>query len=282
MKNKLLITVSAILVVTAFSCTKENLDIVESEVIREWSIPIAAANILPATANRLDTGTVNFQLFSDNSIRYELNVKRVTGNDVLNGASLKSGDPVTNGSVVLNLTPTSKFTETTAVGANGYGVVTGVRQSLIDSLKDTGNHLYFELYSVQQPDGMARGQLNERIELAADITLTGNEEVPVVNTTAIGKTWLRLTSGGKLYSRISITNNEPGDPFTMAHIHKAQVGANGPIIVTLASSTADFEVSKSTQLSDALYNSLLHDGALYVNAHSQLFPAGKIRGQLRN
>lgn len=282
MKSKFLYLSLLTIPIIIFSCSKENIEKFDSEVIKQWYIPIAAKNILPAPAGIPDTGTVNFQLFSDNSIRYELTVKNLSNNDVLSAAHLSAGDPVTNGNVVLDLTPTSKFPSTLGANTSAYGVVTGLRKSLVDSLLNNSTDLYFELFSVQHPAGFARGQLNMRIEFSADITLTGNEEVPQVSTTAIGKTWLRLTANKKLYSKVTITNNEPGDPFTMAHIHRAAIGMNGPVLITLASATADFGVTKIIDLDQAGFNTLINDSRLYVNAHSTLFPAGKIRGQIRN
>ncbi len=282
MKNKYLFLMLSSVVVIAFSCSKENLAVNESEVIKEWSVGIKAKNMLPGIANRSDTGTVNFQLFSDNSIKYELTLKTLSNNDVLSGVQLKSGDPVTNGNVVLDLTPTSKFPGSNALGGFAYGVVTGVRQTLVDSLLNDNNMLYLELKSVQQPNGLARGQLNMRIQFTADITLTGAKEVPPSPTSAVGQTWLRMTPDRKLFSRITITNNEPNDDFTMAHIHRGAIGLNGPVIIGLASSTADFGVSKMFALDLATFNTIINDSRLYVNAHSQLFPAGKIRGQIRN
>ncbi len=264
------------------SCTKENVETFSSEVIKQWTVQLAAKNVLDAPAGLVDTGFVNFQLFSDNSIRYELTVKNISNGDVLSGARLVAGDPVTNGNVVVNLTPTSKFAATLGANTFAYGVFTGLRQSLVDSLLNDNTDLYFELLSVQHPNGYARGQLNMRIDFAADINLSGSEEVPAVNTTAEGKAWLRITSGKKLYSRITITNNEPNDPFVMAHIHRAAIGQNGPVIFTLANSAADFNVSKVYTIDQATYGTIINDSRLYVNAHSQLYPAGKIRGQIRN
>lgn len=282
MKNKYTLLVLAIVVITAFACTKENLAKNESEVIKEWSVGIKAKNMLPGVANRSDTGTVNFQLFSDNSIRYELRVNTLSNNDVLSGLQLKAGDPVTNGNVVLDFTPTSKFPASNALGGFAYGILTDIRQTLVDSLWNDNNMLYLQLKSIQQPNGLARGQLNMRVQFMADITLTGSEEVPPVPTSAVGQTWLRMTNDRKLYSRITITNNEPNDDFMMAHIHRAAIGFNGPIIIGLAATPADFNVSKLINVDLATYNTIINDSRLYVNAHSQLFPAGKIRGQIRN
>lgn len=282
MRNKYQFLLFISVIVTAFSCAKENLAQNESEVIKEWSVGIKARNILPGVANRSDTGTINFQLHSDNSIKYELTMKTLSNNDVLSGVQLKTGDPVTNGNVILDLTATSKFPASNALGGFAYGVVTGLRPTLVDSLKNDNNLFYLEVKSVQQPNGLARGQLNMRVQFAADITLTGREEVPPSPTSAVGQTWLRMTEDRKLYSRITITNNEPNDDFTMAHIHRAAIGVNGPVIIGLASSNADFNVSKKFDMDLATFNTIINDSRLYVNAHSQLFPAGKIRGQIRN
>lgn len=268
--------------VFVISCTKENNETFSSEVIKQWSIPISTKNILPAPVGISDTGMVNFQLLSDNSIRYELTIKNISNGEIISGIHLSAGDPVTNGNVVLDLTKTSKYPGTLGANTSVYGVATGLRQLLVDSLLDDSKNLYFELLSVQHTAGYARGQLNTRVEFAADITLTGNNQVPLVLTTANGKTWLRLTSDKKLYSRTSITNNEPGDPFTMAHVHRAAIGFNGPVIIMLAGSAADFNVSKVNQLDQATGNALINDSRLYVNAHSTLYPNGKIRGQIRN
>jgi hypothetical protein len=282
MKNRSLYFLLLSLPAFINSCTKENREPFESEVVKQWTIAITAKNELPSVAGITDTGTVNFQLYSDNTIRYELTVKNISNSDVLTGAHLSAGDPVTNGNTVLDLTPTSKFTSTIGANTYAYGVVNNVRQSLVDSLMNNNNNFYFELYSRQHTSGLARGQLNMRIEFTADIALNGALQVPPVNTTATGTTWLRLTTDRKLYSRITIANNEANDPFTMAHIHRAAIGFNGPVVITLASAPSDFNSSKLIVLDQALNNILINDSRLYVNAHSTLYPDGKIRGQIRN
>jgi len=67
---------------------------------------------------------------------------------------------------------------------------------------------------------------------------------------------------------------------TGAHIHSAIAGQNGPIVVALSAtlngtSTGCADVTRS--LADAIRKS---PQAFYVNVHTNLFPAGAIRGQL--
>lgn len=68
---------------------------------------------------------------------------------------------------------------------------------------------------------------------------------------------------------------------TMAHIHKAPAGANGPVAVPLNKPDAN---GKSTGCAtvgpDAVKDILANPGGYYVNVHNGEFPGGAIRGQL--
>ncbi len=223
-----------LLLVMFSSCAKENTETYIRNVLNEWNVAVSAKNMLPANATLQDTGTVRFILLSDNSLVFELTIKNITGNDNLTGIRLKAGDAVTNGTTLLDLTAITKFHGT--LGANTYaqGAFSGLRQSLVDSLMDNSTHLYLELLSQQYQRGYVRGQLNERIVFSTDIELEGRFQVPSVSTNASATAWLRLTSNKKLYSRITTMGNEPSDPLKTAHIQRAAIGQNGPIVFTLA------------------------------------------------
>ena len=106
--------------------------------------------------------------------------------------------------------------------------------------------------------------------------MTGAQEVPANTSTASGSSIRvahdRSVSGGVRYT---------GMLATVAHIHEAPVGANGPVIVPLVK-TADgmFAVPAGTLLTPSQHASY-QAGNLYVNVHSAAYPAGEIRAQLK-
>jgi hypothetical protein len=242
-------------------------------VVKEWSIPLSARNEVPAPASRTEGGAAGLQLLSDNSLKYTINVTGLAAGDVLTAAHLHVGDVITSGGIVLGLNPV--FT-----GATASGTISGLRSTLIDSLKSDANEIYINVHSSGVPAGLVRGQLNTTLEMVADVPLVGANEVPTVTTTANGLALLRLTSGKKLYAKITVNNLETADALTAAHLHKAAAGANAGILLGIYGSAAEFGNVKILTVDDAMFNSIKTD-AIYVNAHSVNKPAGLIRGQIR-
>jgi hypothetical protein len=70
-------------------------------------------------------------------------------------------------------------------------------------------------------------------------------------------------------------------PQTAAHIHIGAAGQNGPVVIPLPNGTFGFGGVPAFQvnLTDAQIQNLLA-GLYYINVHTQLWPAGEIRGQL--
>ena len=112
------------------------------------------------------------------------------------------------------------------------------------------------------------------------IQLSGDNEVPAVNTPAKGLAHLRVSSDKKLYSKVIIQNLAEGDVLRFAHVHAGATGVNGPVKIFLCHTAADFGENIVTALTDEEYNLLLND-AIYVNAHSNFSPPGLVRGQIR-
>ena len=256
------------------ACKKNDAAPPAPTVVKEWTIPLAAKFENTPPAGRTETGTANLQLLSDNSIKYTITITGLASGDALNAAHIHTGDVITNGGVIVGFNPT--FTGSTATGT-----VTGLRPTFVDSLKDNMNELYFNVHSTQVPGGLVRGQLNTNIEMAEYVTLSGINEVPAVTTSATGIALLRLTSDKKLYSKIIVSNLEPGDVLNAAHLHKAAAGANAGVFLGLYGSGAEFGTTKIITLTDAAIITSLKTDAMYVNAHSTAKPGGIIRGQVR-
>ncbi len=108
------------------------------------------------------------------------------------------------------------------------------------------------------------------------ITLKGDAEVPPVMTAATGTVDINVTPDHKVSGSVKVSGLVP----TIAHIHEAATGQNGPPIVTLSKTGNDsFVVPVDATLTDAQYVSYLA-GNLYVNVHSANFPNGELRAQL--
>jgi hypothetical protein len=78
-----------------------------------------------------------------------------------------------------------------------------------------------------------------------------------------------------------ITDNLIGNPSAPgAHIHNAPFGANGPIVFGFADD--DWALSGGAVWEDMTPENVdeLFAGNLYVNFHTDAYPAGEVRGQI--
>lgn len=109
------------------------------------------------------------------------------------------------------------------------------------------------------------------------VTLSGSQEVPPVMTSASGVGSIMVGPDGSVSGTITTTGIEG----TMAHIHEAPMGQNGPVIVPFTK-TADnvWSIPAGAKLSDAQLQSL-KSGNLYLNMHSATNKPGEIRAQLK-
>ena len=139
-------------------------------------------------------------------------------------------------------------------------------------------------------------------------SLSGDAEIPSVNTPASGKATLELnaqaaalggaaaaaSSSDQMFYEINLQNI---DEITAAHIHMGENDENGPVIVTLfdpdtPTSEINGELVSATitpqnlegplegrQISDLV--DLFDTGAAYVNVHTQTNPDGEIRGTIQ-
>ena len=130
-------------------------------------------------------------------------------------------------------------------------------------------------------------------------TLSGAEEVPPAATRARGQAWFRLSAdGSEVEYRLIVANIEN---VTMAHIHLASAGMNGPVVAwlypagpppTLIPGRYQGVLAEGTITNTNLVGPLaglsledlvteLAAGNAYVNVHTSQFPPGEVRGQIR-
>jgi CHRD domain len=134
----------------------------------------------------------------------------------------------------------------------------------------------FRIVPIALAVGLAAGTFSAN---AADVAvkLTGDQEVPAVASTATGVGTLVIKNDKSVSGSIKTS----GIDGTVAHIHLAEPGKNGPPIITL-NKTADntWSVPEGSKLTDEQYKSF-KDGNLYVNVHSAEHKGGEIRTQLK-
>jgi hypothetical protein len=109
------------------------------------------------------------------------------------------------------------------------------------------------------------------------LQLSGAQEVPPVSTTAAGTSTIRIAADGAVSGAVTTS----GLDGTMAHIHIAPAGKNGPVIVPLTK-TGDgvWSVAAGAKLTPEQLKAY-QAGELYVNVHTAANKGGEIRAQLK-
>ncbi len=109
------------------------------------------------------------------------------------------------------------------------------------------------------------------------VTLRGDHEIPPVTTAATGTGILVVGADKSVSGSVTIS----GMTVTVAHVHDASAGKNGPIVIPLAkTSETVWTVPADAKFTDAQYESY-KAGNLYFNMHSAAHRGGEIRGQIK-
>lgn len=109
------------------------------------------------------------------------------------------------------------------------------------------------------------------------LMLSGAAEVPPAKTSATGTGTISVAADRTITGSVTTT----GMKGTMAHIHEAAAGANGPVAIPLVQDgDGKWAVPPGTKLNDAQF-AALKAGKLYVNVHSAQYPGGEVRAQLQ-
>ena len=113
------------------------------------------------------------------------------------------------------------------------------------------------------------------VAMAAQIKLSGDQEVPPVSTSAKGSGTITVKEDKSVSGSVKIT----GMNANAAHIHEGDPGTSGPVLIPLKKSGDSWSVPPGTKLTDAQYQSY-QAGKLYVNVHSPKYKEGELRGQI--
>lgn len=159
----------------------------------------------------------------------------------------------------------------------------------------SGQERALSLQKVENSESLsdARVQLNFRTHL------TGDNEVPAVETQAQGQATFKVSRDGmSIEYKLIVSNIEN---VMMAHIHNAPAGENGGVVVWLYPSSPPPQLiegqtqgvlAEGTITSDNLTGGLagesldvlideIRSGNTYVNVHTTQNPGGEIRGQIQ-
>ena len=109
------------------------------------------------------------------------------------------------------------------------------------------------------------------------VALSGVQEIPPVTTSAYGTGTITVGADKSVSGNVTIS----GMSVTVAHVHEAAAGKNGPIIFPLTKTSDNvWTVPAGVKLTDAQYESY-KAGNLYFNIHSAAHKSGEIRGQIK-
>lgn len=123
--------------------------------------------------------------------------------------------------------------------------------------------------------------LKPRYEVAAEL----------VDSDGFGSATLFSREGRELSGEIDFVDTT--GPLLMAHLHLGQAGTNGPVVVNLGVGIRNHSVVIDIDADDVVgplanaadpFQALLNEmaaGNIYINLHTQEFPAGELRGQIR-
>jgi hypothetical protein len=128
--------------------------------------------------------------------------------------------------------------------------------------------------------------------------LSGDEEVPPVDTRAVGNAIFWLSEDGTSLRYRLITSRM--EDITQSHIHIAPAGVNGPVVVFLfgfvtggqdnAGILAEGTITAANLIARPAIGfgatmpelvAAMRSGNAYVNVHTTTWPGGEIRGQVK-
>jgi hypothetical protein len=200
------------------------------------------------------------------------------GLDSVTAAHIHTGATGANGGVLVNLT--SMIAGNSIVGSVKVSSLANPG-AFVDAFIRGG--LYVNVHTKAHPTGEIRGQLLFRARGGYVFPLKGANEVPAVSSDAYGVGLASVDADHTNLRFMALAGGLYGS-LKAAHFHKGAVGANGPAAFTITSAFSGALASGVWTARDSV--PFTHDNAvdffagnLYMNVHSDYYPAGEIRGQ---
>jgi Cu/Zn superoxide dismutase len=227
------------------------------------------------------TGTGWAVLLNDTSgLMYHITVAGLTS--TLTGSHFHYGAAGQNGPVIHPIT----ITDSTSSGVWYFP------DSL--SLALAFDSLYVNVHTSNHTGGEIRGQFQLQPRTLANgssiffkASLSGDQSVPPDTTQATATAWAVLhmnngasaspVSGPELTYRVTYANLS--SPFKAAHFHMGQEGTNGGVVMPI-NFVGNTSQGTWTGIPDSVIAAMLK-GGIYLNIHSNKYPNGEIRGQLK-
>ncbi len=145
----------------------------------------------------------------------------------------------------------------------------------MDTVKQFAKHSF--LVFVSAVTVLFAGYSGSVLSNEVKVTLSGDQEIPPVTSSASGTATITVEADRSVSGSVTIS----GVSATVAHVHEAAAGKNGPIVFPLTKTSDNvWTVPAGAQLSDTQYESY-KAGNLYFNIHSAAHKTGEIRGQIR-
>lgn len=234
------------------------------------------------------------------AIKFELRVANMTG---ITAAHIHLAPMGENGPIVVDLLAGQAPSElVNGVIASGEITADQFRSSFADWPLDTlfmvlnEGRAYVNVHTATYPAGEIRGQISTVLPNDNgnyNTRLSGDQEVPVVNTRARGVANVKFNDDNSSMSfHVNVSQLEN---VRFAHIHIAKAGVNGPVVVNLRTDKVEGAVNgvyAQGEIGDEDLRGMMTGGDLkilreairtgnaYVNVHTDNYPPGEIRGQL--
>ena len=222
----------------------------------------------------VETDGMGYGYATYNSASSELVVRVVPdGLDDVEAAHIHAGRFGTNGDVFVGLVLDTADMTTWETPAE-----TTIDADTLATLLSGGH--YVNVHTASVASGEIRGQILTDNFAMATFKLAGHQEVPMVDTSAMGDGYA-LVNTDNFNLELQVVTSGVEDA-SAAHIHTGEIGTNGPVLVALEQSMTDDNVwsSPANTVINAEIFEVLANGGHYVNVHTPDQPSGELRGQI--